>query len=63
MRYQPGNPQNSLVVAEAWSGLRAGLPQWRHFDHPAPMDTSHRKPGELARDDPGSSVVSQKKAP
>lgn len=26
VRYQPGNPQNSIVVAEQWSGLRAGLP-------------------------------------
>ncbi len=27
VRYQPGNPQNSIVVAEGWSGLRKGLPQ------------------------------------
>ena len=26
VRYQPGNPQNNIVVAEQWSGLRAGLP-------------------------------------
>jgi len=26
VRYQPGNPQNSIVIAEAWSGLRSGLP-------------------------------------
>jgi hypothetical protein len=26
VRYQPGNPQNSIVVAEQWTGLRAGLP-------------------------------------
>ena len=26
-RYQPGNPQNSIVIAENWSGLRASLPQ------------------------------------
>jgi len=25
VRYQPGNPQNSIVAAEHWSGLRAGL--------------------------------------
>jgi hypothetical protein len=42
VRYQPGNPQNSIVVAEGWSGLRAGLPQWRHhYDDPEPIDTSH----------------------
>ena len=27
VRYQPGNPQNSIVIAENWSGLRASLPQ------------------------------------
>ena len=26
VRYQPGNPQNSIVVSEKWSGLRANLP-------------------------------------
>ena len=26
VRYQPGSPQNSIVVAERWSGLRAKLP-------------------------------------
>lgn len=41
VRYQPGNPQNSIVVAEGWSGLRAGLPQWKHYDDPEPIDTSH----------------------
>lgn len=41
VRYQPGNPQNSIVVAENWSGLRAGLPQFPHFDDPEPIDTSH----------------------
>lgn len=25
VRYQPGNPHNSIVVAEDWTGLRAGL--------------------------------------
>lgn len=43
VRYQPGNPQNSIVVAEAWSGLRAGLPQFRPFEDPEPIDTSHLK--------------------
>ena len=40
-RYQPGNPQNSIVVAEEWSGLRAGLPVFPSFDDPDPVDTSH----------------------
>ena len=36
VRYQPGNPQNSIVVAEGWSGLRKGLPRV-----PALDDTHH----------------------
>jgi hypothetical protein len=27
VRYQPGNPQNSIVVAETWCGLRSGVPK------------------------------------
>jgi hypothetical protein len=55
VRYQPGNPQNSIVVAEGWSGLREGLPQLRTFDspdHPSPnqpnpnqVDMSRARPG------------------
>jgi hypothetical protein len=26
VRYQPGNPQNSVVVAEKWTGIRDSLP-------------------------------------
>jgi hypothetical protein len=26
IRYQPGSPENSLLVAERWSGLRDGVP-------------------------------------
>jgi hypothetical protein len=26
VRYQPGNPQNSIVIAESWTGLRSSLP-------------------------------------
>ncbi len=40
VRYQPGNPQNSIVVAEGWSGLRATLPQLRALADPGPLDTS-----------------------
>ena len=43
VRYQPGNSQNSIVVAEAWSGLRDGLPQIKEFENPEPVDTSHLK--------------------
>ncbi|MDR3793600.1 MAG: hypothetical protein P4L03_09490 [Terracidiphilus sp.] len=41
VRYQPGNPQNSIVIAETWSGLRAGLPQLPLFEDPDPIDISH----------------------
>jgi hypothetical protein len=41
VRYQPGNPHNSIVVAEEWSGLREGLPVFPSFDDPDPVDTSH----------------------
>jgi hypothetical protein len=27
VRYMPGSPQNSIVVAEEWSGLRVTLPK------------------------------------
>ena len=40
-RYQPGNPQNSIVVAEEWTGMRAGLPVLPAFEDPEPLDRSH----------------------
>ena len=45
VRYLPGNPQNSIVVAEGWTGLREGIPQLPVFDDPDPPDTSHLRPG------------------
>lgn len=45
VRYQPGNPQNSIVVAEHWTGLRMGLPQLPLYDDPNPIDLSHLRPG------------------
>ncbi len=45
LRYQPGNPQNSIVVAESWSGLRLGLPVLPAFEDPEPVDLSHLRPG------------------
>ncbi|MGA3334603.1 MAG: hypothetical protein ABSC62_10625 [Terracidiphilus sp.] len=45
VRYQPGNPQNSIVVSEGWSGLREGLPQLPSFSDPDPLDTSHLRSG------------------
>jgi hypothetical protein len=45
VRYQPGNPQNSIVVAEQWSGLRIGLPQLPVYEDPDPIHLSHLRPG------------------
>jgi len=39
VRYLPGSPQNSIVVAEEWSGLRAALPEL-----PAPGPTLRPAP-------------------
>jgi hypothetical protein len=44
-RYQPGNPQNSIVVAEGWTGVRAGLPVLPAYENPDPLDLSHLRPG------------------
>jgi hypothetical protein len=41
VRYQPGNPQNSIVVSEGWTGLRASLPQFPAFEDPEPSDNGH----------------------
>jgi len=45
VRHQPGNPQNSIVVAEQWTGLRASLPQFPYYEDPEPVDISHLRPG------------------
>jgi hypothetical protein len=45
IRYQPGSPQNSIVVAEEWSGLRVGLPVLPFYDDPEPIDLNHLRPG------------------
>jgi hypothetical protein len=45
VRYQPGNPQNSIVVAEGWSGLRERLPQLRAFEVPEEWNLSRARPG------------------
>jgi len=41
VRYQPGNPQNSIIIAEEWTGLRAGIPLFPAFEDPDPLDTDH----------------------
>lgn len=45
VRYQPGNPQNSIVVAEDWTGMRIGLPVLPAYEDPDPLDLSHLRPG------------------
>jgi hypothetical protein len=35
LRYQPGNPHNSIVVAEGWTGLREGLPVFPAYEAPS----------------------------
>jgi hypothetical protein len=45
VRYQVGNPQNSIIIAESWSGLRATLPQMPSIEDPAHIDASHLKAG------------------
>jgi hypothetical protein len=39
VRYQPGNPQNSIVVAEGWTGLRANLPHYPTLEDPDRAET------------------------
>lgn len=44
VRYQPGSPQNSIVVAEEWSGLRASLPELPSFGAAARTEPRRRWP-------------------
>jgi hypothetical protein len=46
VRYQPGNPYNSIVVGEGWTGLRERIPQLPAYDDPDPSDLSHLRPGK-----------------
>jgi hypothetical protein len=46
VRYQPGNPYNSIVVGEGWTGLRERIPQLPAYDDPDPLDLSHLRPGK-----------------
>jgi hypothetical protein len=46
VRYQPGTPQNSIVVSEKWSGLRVKMPPvLSQYNDPEPIDTSHLNAG------------------
>jgi hypothetical protein len=46
VRYQPGNPQNSIVVAEGWSGLRERLPQLPAMNDPEAADRAYFPSGD-----------------
>lgn len=41
VRYQQGNPQNSIIVAERWSGLRAGPPLVQESDDSNSNELNH----------------------
>ncbi len=41
VRYQPGNPQNSIVVAETWSGLRVTIPILPVLNSRGRLETAH----------------------
>jgi hypothetical protein len=43
VRYQPGNPQNSIVVAEQWSGIRATLPLFPLYDGRNRLDARYTR--------------------
>ena len=45
IRYETGNPQNSIILAETWSGLRSSLPVF-----PALEAQRHRDLGQLRPD-------------
>jgi hypothetical protein len=46
VRYQPGNPQNSIVISESWSGLRSTLPVFPHIDSPKHQDLGQLRPDQ-----------------
>ena len=46
VRYQPGNPHNSIVVAEGWSGLRKGLTRVRPGRGSDAVEMKHTQSGE-----------------
>jgi hypothetical protein len=44
VRYQPGNPQNSIVIAESWTGLRSSLPVFPPLGSPKRNDLGELHP-------------------
>jgi hypothetical protein len=48
VRYQPGYPQNSIVVAEGWSGLRKTVPVLPAWENPETTQQARLHPGPEA---------------
>lgn len=46
VRYQTGNPQNSIVISESWSGLRSSLPVYPAKESPKPRDLGQLHPDQ-----------------
>ena len=46
VRYQPGSPQNSIVISESWSGLRSSLPVFPPIDSPKRHDLGQLRPDQ-----------------
>lgn len=44
VRYQTGNPQNSIVISETWSGLRSSLPVYPLLNPPKHQDIGQLRP-------------------
>jgi hypothetical protein len=44
VRYMPGSPQNSIVVAEEWSGLRVALSELSAGMHPVAGNAAEKSP-------------------
>jgi hypothetical protein len=44
VRYMPGSPQNSIVVAEEWSGLRVALSELSAGARPPARDAAEKSP-------------------
>jgi hypothetical protein len=45
VRYQTGNPQNSIVIAEGWSGIRSSLPVFPPAEERRRTNMGHFKAG------------------
>jgi hypothetical protein len=45
VRYQPGHPQNSIVAAEGWTGMRMGRPMRPVFERPEPVRSMRAEAG------------------